>query len=112
MSLPHITVFSIFGTHRLHESVRRVTRANPSNPDKSRSQPLTIKSRSASVIQTRSTFCTNASNTSGSSADRDMVLVSTATSGLRLSMRAFAASTRYNKIVMSYARSALEGGTK
>jgi hypothetical protein len=32
MSLPRITVFSIFGTHRLHESVQRVMRVNPSNP--------------------------------------------------------------------------------
>ena len=30
-------------------------------------------------------------------------MASTATSGLRLSMRAFAASTRYNKVAISYA---------
>lgn len=57
------------------------------------SQRLTRKSRSESVIHTRSTPSTNASNSSRSSADRD-VIVSTTTSGLRLSIRAFAAFTR------------------
>jgi len=71
-----------------------------------------MKSRSASVIHTRSTFCTNALNASGSSADGDVVIVSTATSGLRLSMRAFAAFTRYNQTVVSYARSAWAGGSE
>jgi hypothetical protein len=56
-------------------------------------QRLTRKSLSESVIHTRSTPSTNASNSSRSSADRD-VIVSTTTSGLRLSIRAFAASTR------------------
>ena len=56
-------------------------------------QRLTRKSRSESVIQTRSTPCTNASNGKSSSADGD-VMVSTTTSGLRPSIRAFAASTR------------------
>jgi hypothetical protein len=57
-------------------------------------QLLTRKSLSESVIHTRSTPSTNASNLSRSSADGD-VMVSTTTSGLRLSIRAFAASTRY-----------------
>jgi hypothetical protein len=62
---------------------------------------LTRKSRSESVIHTRSTPPTNNSNSSRSSADRD-VIVSTTTSGLRLSIRAFAASTRYKTIFLAH----------